>query len=132
MARARPLILTLSSFRSSSRILPGCIGGSFTTLVVVDDFDIVCSLLFPLETNSELVVDPDTMLPGPIARKSLQTITPKRRQIRQRLRRIQANESRACLIFDVNEFNNALIIRESFRPSVLERADHTSKILPDG
>jgi hypothetical protein len=99
--------------------------------VVVDDFDIVCSLLFPFKAESELIVDADTMLSGPIARKRLQTITSQRRQVRKRLRRIQANEPRACLIFDVNEFNNAFIIRESLRPSVFERADHTSKILSD-
>ena len=64
------------------------------------------------------------MLPGPIARQRLQTITPKRGQVRKRLSRIQADQPRTCLILDVNQFNNTLIIRESLRPGVFERTDH--------
>jgi hypothetical protein len=57
IARASPLMLISSSFMSSSRILPGWIGGSlFPPLVVVGDFDIGRAFRFPVEADSILVV----------------------------------------------------------------------------
>jgi hypothetical protein len=99
--------------------------------VVVDDFDIVWSFLFPFEADSELVIDPDAVLTCPIARERLQAITAKCGEIRKRLGGVEADQPCACLIFDVDVFNNALIIRQSLRARVFERADHTFKILPD-
>jgi hypothetical protein len=55
---------------------------------VVDDLDIVWSSL-PLETDSQLVVDPDAVLTGAVARESFQPVTAKRRQVCQRLGAIQ-------------------------------------------
>jgi hypothetical protein len=39
-------------------------------LMVVDDFHVLCSLV-PAKADAELVVDPDGMLPNPVAGKGL-------------------------------------------------------------
>src|SRR5438309_2084597 len=60
IARASALILIPSSFRSSSRMVPGWIGAS---LVIVRDFDIGWSFLFPGEANPILIIDANAVLP---------------------------------------------------------------------
>jgi hypothetical protein len=34
--------------------------------MVIDDFDVVGVAIFPSETDSPLVIDPDTVLSGPV------------------------------------------------------------------
>ena len=52
-------------------------------LVVVDDFNIVGSVLLPGKTYAELVVDPYTVLPSPISPEPLQAIPGRHLQIIQ-------------------------------------------------
>ncbi len=42
--------------------------------MIVDDFDVLSAGIGPSETHSELIVDPDAVLPFPIALKRFQTI----------------------------------------------------------
>jgi hypothetical protein len=66
---------------SSSNISPGCVGGRFLGkrretpwLVIVCDFDFEGMAFLPLETDPELLVDPDAVLTCPIPAKALKAI----------------------------------------------------------
>jgi hypothetical protein len=59
--------------KSSRRISPGWIGGNnladlgMGLLMVVHNLDPVSVAVAPHETDTPLIVNPDTVLPGPIA-----------------------------------------------------------------
>jgi hypothetical protein len=97
--------------------------------VVVDDFDIGWSFLFPLKTDSELVVDPDAVLAGTFTLESFQSIATKGSQVLQRLSGVQPDQPCASLILDGDKLDNALIVQKFFRPRVLKRRDRTYTIL---
>src|SRR5436305_9572025 len=71
---------------SSSSISPGCVGGRWRGrrrstrgafcrgLVVVGDFDFVCIVVLPAETNPVLIVDADAVLTGAISLQALQPV----------------------------------------------------------
>src|ERR1700722_16726447 len=108
IACASPLMLISSSLISSSRILPGWIGGSFfPRLVVVGDFDIDRSFRFPVEADSILVVDPNAELPLAVADQRFEQIAAKRPKVLQRSRGVQPDQARSSLFFDVHELNDA-------------------------
>src|SRR4051812_39241212 len=88
--RANPLMLSPSdTIRSSRRISPGCTGGSRRvfamvapqTIVIVDDLYVLRVAVLPDEADSVLIVDPDTVLPAPIARQRFQPVAGKCRQV---------------------------------------------------
>jgi len=83
IARAKPLMLTPQACRSSSRISPGWIGGSFF-LVIIDDFDSGRPFLFPPAANSVLIVDPDAVLAVPVSAQRFEAIAAEYPQIAQR------------------------------------------------
>src|ERR1035441_2738908 len=89
IACAKPLMLISSSFMSSSRILPGWIGGSFSTLVVVRDFDIGWTLRSPFEADFILIIDPDAELALAFAAQRFPSVPAKRPQIFQGCRGVK-------------------------------------------
>src|SRR5664279_2474654 len=94
IACARPLMLISSSFMSSSRILPGWMGGSFfPPLVVAGDFDIGRSFRFPVEADSILVVDPNAELPLAAAAQRFEPIAAKRPKVVERGRGVQPDQA---------------------------------------
>jgi hypothetical protein len=78
---------------SSKSIAPGCTGGiavgnrrrtsgltPIGRLVVVRDFDFVGIIPLPAETDSVLIIDPDTVLTAPISSQTLQSIARRHRK----------------------------------------------------
>jgi hypothetical protein len=84
--------------------------------VVVDDFDIGWSFLFPFKADSELVVDTDAELAGTFTLESLQSIAPKGGKVLERLGRIQPDQPGASVILDRFKLNHALIVQKFLRP----------------
>src|SRR5271170_4733562 len=105
IACASPLMLISSSFMSSSRILPGWIGGTFfPPLVVVGDFDIGRSFRFPVEADSILVVDSNTELPFAATAQRFEPIAAQRPQVFQRGRGVRPDQARSSLLFNIHQF----------------------------
>jgi hypothetical protein len=57
--------------------------------VVVYDLDVVCIPFTPSEANPPLIVDADAVLPTPITRQLLESVSRWASQVIQNLRRIQ-------------------------------------------
>lgn len=57
--------------------------------MIVDNNNIVRSLFFPPETDSELIIDADTPLPATIPKKQFQSVTGRNLQLFKTLYRIQ-------------------------------------------
>ena len=125
-------MLISSSFMSSSKILPGWIGGNFfPPLVVVRDFDIGRSFRFPMEADSILVIDTNTELALAAAAQRFKPIAAKRPKVLQRSRGVQPDQARSSLLFDVYQFNDAQACHQVSGALVFERLNHISiKILP--
>ena len=81
---------------SSSSIAPGWVGtralGNHSEaalvptpwrLVVVGDFDFLCTMVLPTKTNAVLLVDPNAVLPGTISLQQFKSIARRNRQIGQ-------------------------------------------------
>jgi hypothetical protein len=98
--------------------------------MVVGDFDIAWSFLFPLETDSIPVVNSNAILTPSIALQRLEAVPANGREILKAFGRMQAHQSSAGLIFDLDKFYNTLIGQQSRGAGILERLDHTTGILP--
>jgi hypothetical protein len=48
---------------------------AFPFLVIVDDFDVIGSILLPHKTNTKLIVDADAVLAPPLTRQRFQPVT---------------------------------------------------------
>jgi hypothetical protein len=97
--------------------------------MVVDDFDIGWSFLFPFEADSELVVDPDAVLTGTLAFERLQSIAAKGGKIPEGQGCVQPYQPGASLILDRNQLNNTLVVQKLLRPRVFERGNQPYMIL---
>jgi len=52
-------------------------------LVVVNDLDLIGIAISPFAANPPSIVDPDTVLPFPVARKLLESVARRQAQVRQ-------------------------------------------------
>ncbi len=73
---------------SSTNIVPGLVGRradgmKISVLMVVDNFNLLCSWIRPDKTNSVAFVHPNTKLPDSAALKSLEAISGRQAQIKQ-------------------------------------------------
>ena len=60
----------------------------FTPLVVIDDFHVFWTCLFPYEANPILVVNANTVLPNPVTYKRFKSVS---------RRNLQETQSRGCI-----------------------------------
>jgi hypothetical protein len=85
--------------------------------VVVDDFNVVRVTVFPSEADSPLVIDPDTVLSGPIVPQFFQSITRRYSHFVYRARVVEHSELPSCGVLNIG--------REPFRlvttPDILSR-----------
>jgi hypothetical protein len=49
----------------------------------VHDFDIICTIVFPMKTDAPLIIDTNTVLPLSVATQLFQPVTRRRQQISQ-------------------------------------------------
>src|SRR6185369_12584034 len=96
-----------------------------TSLVVINDLDVTGIIALPYKTNAPLLVDPDTMLPLPVAAQRLQII---RRRNTQRFKdscRVQDLQLyRRSSLNGLRQLCGELPVKELFSLLVFERLDH--------
>jgi hypothetical protein len=64
--------------------------------MIVNDLDIVCTSILPTETKPVFFVDPDAVLPFPIAYQGLKTIARRDREIPKTSNRCQLRQLTFC------------------------------------
>jgi hypothetical protein len=96
------------------------------TLVVVHDLDVVGISVTPHETKTPLVVDPDTVLPFPIAAQRFQTVPRRCCQIAQLGRAVQLAELSAGGLLHGAKATTRLPAVKSLGFRTAERPDHPS------
>ncbi len=69
--------------------------------MVIDDFDVVGVAIFPCETDSPLIIYPNTVLPGPIVFHFFQSIARRYSQFVDSTRVVQHTELPSCSILDI-------------------------------
>src|ERR1051326_5125084 len=97
MSFARRYCAMPIGFRNSSdSTSPGCTGGSFEDLVVVDDFDFVGMTGLPFETHAPLHIDRDAPLASSIALQLLEPIARRDEQVVNACSRVQHLQFAEC------------------------------------
>jgi hypothetical protein len=93
--------------------------------MIIDDLDVIGVSLLPPEADTPLVVDPDTVLPGPVTLQFLKTVTRRDAQITQGVSGMQNNElpeHKALEIRRVSLYGNSA--EEPLGVPVRETLDH--------
>lgn len=98
--------------------------------MVVHDLHLKCVGVNPSETDSPLVVDPNTVLPHAIPSQQLQPITCNRRQVSQTRRRVNLVELPFRYSGDSLELSAELAPEDLLSLPVPERPDHNLIVLP--
>ena len=93
--------------------------------MIINDLHIVRAVLDPNETNTPLLIDPDRMLPPPIAAKRFEPVTRNRRQIIQRRRRIEHVELSQRHSCDPLKSPGPSGLEQPLRFSTTEALDHS-------
>src|SRR5438132_179688 len=93
-ARRFPVMTPRKSTRPASTALRLMVMAS--SRVIVDDLDIPCAVLAPVETDSPLIVDADAVLAAPAALQRLKAVARGNSQVLQTLGRIELPQLRAC------------------------------------
>ncbi|KAK0352875.1 hypothetical protein LTR94_019054 [Friedmanniomyces endolithicus] len=133
-ALARAVWLMPSGLRNSSnRMSPG-VGffsqssagpTSATRSMVIADFDIVAASVAPAETDPPLLIDPDRILPAPVARQGLQPVAGWYAKLVQRQASIQQTQLSQRRLLDIaRQPPRSLTAPDLFRFTVAETADH--------
>jgi hypothetical protein len=92
--------------------------------VIVYDFHVFGSCLRPTETQPELIIDTDAVLPLAIASQGFQPITRRHPKIRQSSRDLQLPQLAPGHSRDVHKPPDAITCRKSPRVDALERLNH--------
>jgi len=83
------------------------------------------SILLPDETDAVLVVDPDRVLPGPVAFQCLQPVAGRHAKVVQHMRRVQHRQFALRHPFEIDEAPDPLAPGKAFGVAAGEAADHT-------
>jgi hypothetical protein len=79
------------------------------------------------EADSILVVDPNVELALAAAAQRFEPIAAQRPEVLQRGCRVQPDQARSSLFFDVHQFNDAQAVHQLSSPFVFERLNHIYK-----
>ena len=97
--------------------------------MVISDLYIERVSFFPHETDPPLVVDPDAVLPPPIAGKSLKVIARKRAQVVESLGCVKLRELTLCDPGNAPKLARRVSLEQRLGISVPEGPDHLLSIL---
>ena len=89
------------------------------------------TVIFPRKTDPPLVVNPDTVLSGPVPGQLFQSISWTRGEVGQGHRAIQHNQFALRRPLETRELSDILSSEKVFRSRVLEASDHPSETLPN-
>jgi hypothetical protein len=92
--------------------------------MIIDNFDIRGTMLRPTEAEAPLIVYPDAVCSGPVARQRLQPVSRRDAKIIQCHRNLQLAQLPPRNIFDRNEASHALSVSELFSFMTAEGNDH--------
>jgi hypothetical protein len=92
--------------------------------VIVYDLHVFGSCFRPTETQPELIIDTDAILPLAIASQGFQPITGRHPEIRQSSRDLELPQLTSCHSRDVHKSSDAITFRKSLRVDALERLNH--------
>jgi hypothetical protein len=92
--------------------------------VVVDDFNVISSILLPYKTNSELIVDADAVLSTPVSSQRFQHISRRLAEIVKTGGSIHPVEFRPGYAFDIAPSPAGSHLSEFRSVVVLETPDH--------
>ena len=96
--------------------------------MIVDNFDVKCIGLAPAETDPPLIVNPNAVLPPPIAFQGFQPI-PRRRSERAQLHRaVQLAQLPAGNLLKRGKTRNTLAPMNSFGVATAKRPNHPMRI----
>src|SRR5690554_4670175 len=113
--------------KSSMSTSPGWIGASLS--VVVNDLHLLRSGVGPHEADPPLVVDPDAVLPGPIALQRLEPVPGRDAEIVKRLRGPDLTQLAQRHPLDTRiHRGHALAAPQTFGVLVAERSDHSTSV----
>jgi hypothetical protein len=98
--------------------------------VIIRHLNVDCAIFGPDKTDSELIVDPNRMLPSPIAAQRFETIAGRRPQIVEIDRSMEVAKLAPGNCQDVG-WNTlpSFTIEDGFSPSILEAFDHEPKCI---
>jgi hypothetical protein len=92
--------------------------------VVIDDLDIQHVSILPAETHTELVVDADAVLAGPVAFQGFQSVTGRHAQEVECGGGVELHKLASRHRFDVHEPSHTIAVEQGFRVLVGEGFDH--------
>lgn len=98
-------------------------------LVVVDDFDVIGSILSPAETDAPLHVDTDALGALPVAFEGLQVIARGHAEILQEPSSMEVEQLPPGRPFDRSKASDVLIVEERLGILAPERPDHGDMVL---
>lgn len=96
--------------------------------MVVNDFNILGTILAPTEAESPLLVNSNAVLPFSVARQSFESITRERSQILQVRCAIKDLKAPSKLLGDTSKLPHIFTSKKSFRIFIVEAAYHA---MPD-
>ena len=98
--------------------------------MIVGDFHVNGITIFPAETNSPLIVDPDAVLALPIPGQLFEAIPRWHSKVGQRVSGIKNEELLQCWAVDIlRELSRALAIEDLFGLRVFEAPNHSTIIM---
>jgi hypothetical protein len=93
--------------------------------VIIGHFNVECVSIFPSKAKSPLLIDTDTVLALPVARKSLQSIAGRDMKIVERLRAMNQDELAVSKTLDfMGQSPGELAMPDLVSLFVLEGLDH--------
>jgi hypothetical protein len=97
--------------------------------VIVDNLDVMRIGIFPSEADAPLIVDPNTVLAFAVSAQGFELIAWRYHQVFQRTRAMKVEQLPARWPFDHPESRHKLVIEEPGSVAILERTDHTQRVL---
>jgi hypothetical protein len=92
--------------------------------VVVDHLDLLCVAILPHEADPILIIDPDAVLPTPIAGESLQVVPRERPQVVQSLRCVHLDQLALSHPSDAPKPSRRATLEQRLGLSIAEGPDH--------
>jgi hypothetical protein len=110
-------------------------GASFFAIlssVIIRHLNVNRTIRGPNETYPELVVDPDRMLPFPVAAQRFESVAGRRPQITKGRGGVKVTKLASCNRQDAGrDALPAFTVKHGFRPRILEAFDHATNVSSD-
>src|SRR5213594_666749 len=97
--------------------------------MIIHDFNVVSVSAFPSKANPPPIIDPNTMLSGPVTFQRFQSVTWRRAEIVDPSRLIQHQQLSPCYSLDIRrQPSSRLVIKQPLSFAAGETSNHTACI----